>query len=191
MTTGPEAGWYDDGHGMQRWWDGSRWTDQYVDLSERDVALHTGAAPGGSSAAAGWYDDGRGRNRWWDGSRWTDATRFSGSEESFAGLVVDGRWIHFGALSQPVAGAAASVDSGAELLRRGRLGRPSTARVLYGPSGLITPRLLPRSVIGGADYILVEVAGQVWLATVPTGEDAGARRFVSWITSVSEHYRYR
>ena len=117
--------------------------------------------------------------------------RFSGSEESFAGLVVDGRWIHFGALSQPVAGAAASVDSGAELLRRGRLGRPATARVLYGPSGLITPRLLPRSVIGGADYILVEVAGQVWLAAVPTGEDAGARRFVSWITSVSEHYRYR
>jgi hypothetical protein len=191
MTTGPEAGWYDDGHGKQRWWDGTRWTDDYVDLTERDVELHTGAAPGGASAAAGWYDDGRGRNRWWDGARWTDAARFSGSEDSFAGLVVDGRWIHFGALSQPVAGAAASVDTGADLLRRGRLGRPATARVLYGASGLITPRLLPRSVIGGVGYILVEVAGQVWLAPVPTGQDARARQFVSWINSVSEHYRYR
>jgi Protein of unknown function (DUF2510) len=191
MTTGPEAGWYEDGQGKQRWWDGSRWTDQYVDLSEHAVELHTGAAPGGAAAAAGWYDDGRGRERWWDGSRWTDAARFSGSEEAFAGLVVDGRWIHFGALSQPVAGAAASVDTGADLLRRGRLGRPATGRVLYGASGLITPRMLPRSVIGGVGYILVEVAGQVWLAPVPAGEDARARRFVSWITSVSDHYRYR
>lgn len=28
MTT-PNAGWYDDGSGRQRWWDGSQWTDQY------------------------------------------------------------------------------------------------------------------------------------------------------------------
>ncbi|WP_243074467.1 DUF2510 domain-containing protein [Microbacterium sp. SS28] len=26
MTTSP-PGWYDDGHGAQRWWDGARWTD--------------------------------------------------------------------------------------------------------------------------------------------------------------------
>lgn len=25
----PQAGWYDDGTGRQRWWDGSQWTDQY------------------------------------------------------------------------------------------------------------------------------------------------------------------
>ena len=191
MTTGPEAGWYDDGHGKQRWWNGSQWTEHYVDLTERDVELHTGAAPGGASAAAGWYDDGRGRTRWWNGARWTDAARFSGSEESFAGLVVDGRWIHFGALSQPVAGAAASVENGADLLRRGRLGKPATARVLYGGSGLITPRLLPRSVIGGVAYIVVEVGGQLWLASVPAGDEARARQFASWINSVSEHYRYR
>lgn len=190
MTTGPEAGWYDDGHGKQRWWDGSRWTEQYVDLSESDIELHTGPAPGGS-AAAGWYDDGRGRRRWWNGSRWTDAARFSGSEESFAGLVVDGRWIHFGTLSQPVAGATASLETGADLLRRGRLGRPATARVLHGVTGPITPRLLQRSVLPGTGYILVEVGGQVWLAPVPPGEEAGARRFVGWITSVAEHYRYR
>jgi Protein of unknown function (DUF2510) len=189
MTTGPEAGWYDDGHGKQRWWDGFRWSEQYVDLNERDVELRTGAMPGGASA--GWYDDGRGRQRWWDGSRWTDAAKYSGSEDSFAGVVVDGRWIHFGASSQQVAGAAASVESGTGLLRRGRLGKPATARILYGPSGLITPRQLSQSIVAGASYLLVEVAGQVWLATVPAGEDARAGQFANWINSVSQHYRYR
>ena len=55
--------------------------------------------------------------------RWTDAFKFSGEEQSLAGIVVDGRWIHFGALSQPVAGAIASYVSGAELIKRGRLSR--------------------------------------------------------------------
>ncbi|AYF98020.1 DUF2510 domain-containing protein [Protaetiibacter intestinalis] len=26
-----QAGWYDDGQGRQRWWDGAAWTDQYQD----------------------------------------------------------------------------------------------------------------------------------------------------------------
>ena len=26
MTTTP-PGWYDDGHGAMRWWDGARWTE--------------------------------------------------------------------------------------------------------------------------------------------------------------------
>jgi hypothetical protein len=190
MTTGPEPGWYDDGHGKQRWWDGSSWTEHFIDLGDRDVALHAGAAPAG--AAAGWYDDGRGRQRWWDGARWTDAARFSGTEDSFAGMVVDGRWIHFGALSQPVSGVtASSVESGAELLRRGRLGKPATARALYGPAGLITPRLLSRSVVGTTSYVLVDVAGQLWLAGVPAGQDAAARQFASWINTSAQHYRYR
>jgi hypothetical protein len=188
--SGPEAGWYDDGHGKQRWWDGARWTEHFIDLGERDIELHAGATPAG--AAAGWYDDGRGRQRWWDGTRWTDAARFSGTEDAFAGLVVDGRWIHFGGLSQPIAEVtAASVEGGAELLRRGRLGKPATARVLYGPSGLITPRLLPRAVAGAASYLVVEVAGQLWLAVVPAGQEAKARQFVSWISTSAEHYRYR
>jgi hypothetical protein len=37
----------------------------------------------------------------------------------------------------------------------------------------------------------VEVGGQVWLATVPAGQDAAARQFVTWVNNVSEHYRYR
>ncbi|SFS03777.1 Protein of unknown function [Microbacterium sp. cf046] len=191
MATGPEAGWYDDGSGKQRWWDGTRWSEHYVDLGEREIALHAGATPAGAPASAGWYDDGRGRRRWWDGARWTAASRFSGSEESFAGIVVDGRWIHFGAESQPVAGASASYESGAELVRRGRLSGPANARVLHGPSGLITPRLLPRSVHSAGSYLLVEVAGQVWLAAGPPGYDAAGRQFATWINTVSQHYLYR
>jgi hypothetical protein len=190
MATGPEAGWYDDGTGRQRWWDGSRWTEEFIDLRERDVELHTGAPPSSAPAQAGWYDDGRGRQRWWDGRRWTDAHRFSGEEQSLAGVVVDGRWIHFGVLSHPVGGAIASFVSGAELLKRGRLAAPAVARALYGPWGAITPRLLKRAVNPGATYILVEVGGQVWLAPVPAGQDAEARRFTTWINNVSDHYRY-
>ena len=29
----PAAGFYDDGAGRQRWWDGSDWTDQYQDVA--------------------------------------------------------------------------------------------------------------------------------------------------------------
>lgn len=188
-----EAGWYDDGTGKQRWWDGARWSEHYVDLAERDLELHTDAtAPSiGTTTAPGWYDDGRGRERWWDGSRWTDAARFSGQERSLAGMVVDGRWIHFGMQSLPAAGAHASVESGAELLRRGRLERPAVARVLHGPRGVITPHQLKRSVDPAATHIVVEVAGQVWLTYVATGQDAEARAFAAWITSVGDHYRYR
>lgn len=28
MTTPTQAGWYPDGSGSTRWWDGQRWTDQ-------------------------------------------------------------------------------------------------------------------------------------------------------------------
>ena len=102
MGTGPDAGWYDDGTGKQRWWDGSRWTTHYIDLGEPDIELRTDTGPPAmAQARAGWYDDGRGRQRWWDGARWTDAARFSGEEQSLGGIVVDGRWIHFGASVSP------------------------------------------------------------------------------------------
>ncbi|WP_461474178.1 DUF2510 domain-containing protein [Microbacterium sp. HJ5] len=192
MATQAAAGWYDDGTGKQRWWDGARWTEHYIDLGERDTELHIDAAPAVSTGtAAGWYDDGRGRLRWWDGSHWTDATRFSGDEEALAGIVVDGRWIHFGPVSQRVVDANAAAVAGAELLRRGRLAAPATHRSLIGPQGVITPRLLKSALSPNATYLVVEVSGQVWLATVPTGQEAAAGRFATWINSVSEHYRYR
>lgn len=191
MATSPEPGWYDDGTGKQRWWDGTHWTDHYIDLREREIELHTDAAATTAPAGPGWYDDGRGRQRWWDGTRWTNATRFSGSEESFAGVVVDGRWIHFGEISRPVAEVRAGYETGAVLLKQGRLSRPATARALIGSWGLITPHLLKRSVDPQAGYLVVEAADQMWLASVPTGGETEARRFATWINSSADHYRYR
>ncbi len=57
------AGWYDDGSGRQRWWDGQQWTDRYADADAPtqapvpDMAAPGGAAPGlatpfGSAVAA-------------------------------------------------------------------------------------------------------------------------------------------
>ncbi|MFH8249224.1 DUF2510 domain-containing protein [Microbacterium sp. B2969] len=43
-----EPGWYDDGTGVQRWWDGVRWTEHYADLSTARVELHAGANSPGS-----------------------------------------------------------------------------------------------------------------------------------------------
>lgn len=53
------AGWYDDGSGQLRWWDGQEWTEHYYTASPR------------VAAPAGWYDDGSGQLRWWDGQDWT------------------------------------------------------------------------------------------------------------------------
>lgn len=39
-----EPGWYDDGTGAQRWWDGAKWTDDYADFRTPDVALRSGAS---------------------------------------------------------------------------------------------------------------------------------------------------
>lgn len=36
------AGWYDDGQGRQRWWDGTRWTDEYRSAMQVDVAAGAG-----------------------------------------------------------------------------------------------------------------------------------------------------
>ncbi len=48
MTTTP-PGWYDDGHGANRWWDGTRWTEH---VSGTDAAPPAPAAPVAPAAAA-------------------------------------------------------------------------------------------------------------------------------------------
>lgn len=59
-TASPAPGWYIDGPGQERWWDGQQWTAHYRQV--QTVAL----------SQAGWYDDGSGRYRWWDGNAWTN-----------------------------------------------------------------------------------------------------------------------
>lgn len=161
MTTGPEAGWYDDGHGRQRWWDGTQWTAHSVDLAGPEVRLSE--------------DD-------------ADA---EDTPDSFGGIVVDGRALRFGGLNEAVAGARAEVARGGDLLRTGKLGAASRARVLAGPSGGITPRLLPRAIQPTALYLVIEVQGKVWITPVPAGHDVRAGRFAAWVNASSEHYRYR
>ena len=191
----PDAGWYDDGTGKQRWWDGSRWTEHYVDLHERYVELHTGGEPGeragtapaGTTTAEGASAGGTDR-------RWTDAARFSGEEQTFAGIVVDGRWIHFGA-GEPARRRRDrdAYVSGAELLKRGRLSKPAVPRTLYGPSGQSSPRdCCPRTRRRRAR------ATSSWRSATRSGSrrcrpDRMPRRtrFATWINNVSEHYRYR
>jgi len=106
-----EAGWYDDGSGYQRWWDGAQWTEHFADMSGSRVELQTSTVAARAHAAPGWYDDQRGRMRWWDGTQWTSQTRFAGEHRSFAGITASGEWIHFEGRSQPVFGAIGSVGS--------------------------------------------------------------------------------
>ncbi|NLP82793.1 DUF2510 domain-containing protein [Microbacterium sp. CFH 90308] len=191
MTTHADPGWYDDGTGKQRWWDGTRWTEEYIDLREHDIELHRDAAPAAGAAAAGWYDDQRGRLRWWDGRQWTTAVRYSGEEQEFADVIIDGRWIHFGESSQPVAGAQASVETGDALLRRPAFTRSAVDRRLVGRAGAITPRTLNRIIQRPLLYLVITGTEQVWVTTVPQRQDAPARRFASWVNTSAEHYRYR
>lgn len=191
MATQPAPGWYDDGSGKQRWWDGTHWTDQFIDLRERDTELRTDAGPAASGPAqAGWYDDQRGRTRWWDGRRWTSEVRYSGQEQDFAGVVIDGRWIHFGDLSQPVREVAASADSGDALLRRPEFTKAAVERRMFGLAGPITPRTLNRAITRAAPHLVI-AGPQLWVSPFPAARDAEARRFITWVNSSADHYRYR
>lgn len=56
-------GWYPDGAGKTRYWDGGQWTDHVQGSGDEEV--ESGIAPG-------WYSDDSGSTRYWDGDRWTD-----------------------------------------------------------------------------------------------------------------------
>lgn len=60
-------GWYDDGSGRRRHWDGAGWAD----FADR------GAASDPHQTPAGWYRDptAPGVERWWNGSTWGEHVR--------------------------------------------------------------------------------------------------------------------
>ncbi|MBB6392670.1 DUF2510 domain-containing protein [Microbacterium thalassium] len=188
----PPAGWYDDGTGKQRWWDGSRWTDEYIDLRDRSTELRTDAGqPATGVAGPGWFDDQRGRRRWWDGRQWTAAVQYSGEEQELAGIVIDGRWIHFGELSQPVAGVEASIEQGSTLLSRPAFTSSAVQRRLWGPGGAITSRRLTKAIERPRTYLVITGEEGVWVS--PLGEQtvSRSREFATWVNSSAQHYRYR
>lgn len=45
-TPQPTAGWYDDGSGRQRWWDGIRWTDHFAAPAVAAYSTPVPRAPG-------------------------------------------------------------------------------------------------------------------------------------------------
>ena len=51
MTAQTQAGWYDDGTGTQRWWDGEKWTDEVQQPQPTAAPPVPSVAPGPSAPA--------------------------------------------------------------------------------------------------------------------------------------------
>ena len=74
-------GWYPDGAGKTRYWDGGQWTDHVQGSGDEEV--ESGIAPG-------WYSDDSGSTRYWDGDRWTDDVQQAvPTAEALASIVHD------------------------------------------------------------------------------------------------------
>jgi len=153
-----QPGWYDDGTGTQRWWDGARWTEHYADFSAPDVELKSGPQPTGSS-------------------------------DEFGGILVDGRVIRLGALSQPVGGVVATLSTAAEIGKRPALVLAARTRTLFGPGGPITSRQFAR-VDRRSLHVAIQGADQLWLTPAPPEHESRARQFVAWVNASADHYRY-
>ena len=68
--------------------------------------------------------------------------------------------------------------------------RAAVERRLFGPAGAITPRTLNRAIHRHAPHVVITGA-QLWIAPFAPERDAEARRFVSWVNTSAQHYRYR
>ncbi|QKJ21003.1 DUF2510 domain-containing protein [Microbacterium hominis] len=157
-------------------------------MSGDTVELRSSATVVLPTQPSGWYDDGRGRMRWWDGYQWTNQTHFSGEHHSFANITVSGAWIHFGDLSQPVAGVMASFETAGDIGERSTLTRAAAGGLLFGPAGMITGAMFKKKVDRREFYISIDGPEQYWVAPVNPTLGLQARQFVAWVNSVSRHY---
>lgn len=78
------AGWYDDGSGRQRWWDGLRWTEHCLPERPLTQLVPIDRLPANQSPP-GWYVDGNGVNRWWSGNSWGEPAQTSGDRSKDLG----------------------------------------------------------------------------------------------------------
>ena len=152
-----EPGWYDDGSGKQRWWDGTRWTQDYVDFTAPEVELRSEPQPSNA--------------------------------DEFGGIVVDGRTIRLGALSQPIGRVVATLSTAAELRKLPSLAMAARTRSLFGPGGPVTSRQIarvdPRSL-----HLAIQGPDQLWLTPAAPQDESRARQFVAWVNRSADHYRY-
>lgn len=191
MSGAAEPGWYDDGTGTQRWWDGTRWTGVHADFSGSVPELRTDSlstAP--VMGQAGWYDDGRGRLRWWDGRRWTAEVRHTDDAREYGGIILDGRWIHYGERSLPVKDVAARVTTIADISKSRVLQDAVIARSIRGPAGRISAGQFGR-LDRRAQYLAIEGGQELWLSPAPPQSQAQAGQFAAWVNTCAVHYRYR
>jgi hypothetical protein len=153
-----EPGWYDDGTGKQRWWDGARWTQDYADFSSPEVELRSEPQP-------------------------------TGPGDEFGGILVDGRSIRLGALSQPIGRVVATLSTAAEIGKLPALALAARTRTLVGPGGPITSRQFAR-VDRRSLHIAIQGPDQLWLTPVHPQDESRARLFVAWVNASADHYRY-
>ena len=162
ITPAVAAGWYDDGTGHERWWNGDRWADHMP---------------------AGWYNDSRGRRRWWDGTELV--TKPDGE---FFGLLVHKGLIAYGGQTQPVAGVQVVVETAGELYARSSVGRTAVGGVLFGPAGLIVGAMFKKKQDLRELYMLVDGPEYAWAIAVSPRLGMQARQFAAWTMSMSKHY---
>jgi hypothetical protein len=80
-ASSPSAGYYDDGSGQQRYWDGQQWSGAAnaavageVPTAADPPRARTDSESSSAATHAGWYQDATNPSqmRWWDGTAWTD-----------------------------------------------------------------------------------------------------------------------
>jgi len=186
-----EPGWYDDGSGRQRWWDGTAWGEHYVDMSGSTVELQTSTPGIVAAQVAGWYNDGRGRLRWWDGHRWGAQTQIPAGARSFAGVSLAGDWIHYADLSQPVSGVMASFESGRDIGGKATLTRAAARGSLFGPTGQLTEATFAKRIDRRRLYLAIDGPEQFWIVPADGARTAQAAAFVADVNDAARHYRRR